>query len=87
MKRIINNKNLIAKFVAERNEALFSLDKNKIMAFAKKYNTSIAKEGVSDEVFWASVYKAIYNIATAPPELKRVAIRWLRQHGFTTEVL
>jgi len=83
----MSNKELLKKFVAERNEALFSLDKNKIMAFAKKYNISIAKEGVSDEVFWASVYKAIYNITTAPPELKRVAIRWLRKHGFTTEVL
>ena len=83
----MNNKELLEKFVKERNEALFSLDKNKIMAFAKKYNNPIAKEGVSDEVFWASVYKAIYNITTAPPELKRVALRWLRQHGFTTEVL
>lgn len=83
----MSNKELLEKFVAERNEALFSLDKNKIMAFAKKYNNPIAKEGVSDEVFWASVYKAIYNITTAPPELKRVALRWLRQHGFTTEVL
>lgn len=77
------------KFVAERNEALFSLDKNKIMAFAKKYNNPIAglAEAISEEYFWASVYKAIYNTVTAPPELKRVAIRWLRQHGFTTEVL
>lgn len=83
----MSNKELLEKFVAERNEALFSLNRNKIMAFAKKYNNPIAKEGVSDEVFWASVYKAIYNITTAPPELKRVAIRWLRQHGFTTEVL
>ena len=83
----MSNKELLEKFVTERNEALFSLDKNKIMAFAKKYNNSIVKEGVSDEVFWASVYKAIYNITTAPLELKRVAIRWLRQHGFTTEIL
>lgn len=83
----MSNKELLKKFIAERNEALFSLDKNKIMAFAKKYNNPIAKEGVSDEVFWASVYKAIYNIVTAPPELKRIALRWLRQHGFTTEVL
>ena len=77
------------KFVAERNEALFSLDKNKIIAFAKKYNNPIEglAEAISDEVFWALVYKAIYNTTTVPPELKRVAIRWLRQHGFTTEVL
>ena len=42
----MSNKELLEKFVAERNEALFSLDKNKIMAFAKKYNNPIAKERV-----------------------------------------
>ena len=51
---------VLQRRVQERNEALFSLDKNKIMAYLRKYN--LPTEASSDTVFWAGIYKAICNI-------------------------
>lgn len=48
----------------------------------KEY-TGIKPENISSEtVFWAMVYKAICNIADAPPEVKAKAKAWLKEHGF-----
>lgn len=72
----------IKEFVKARNEALFSLDEKKIKAFMKEY-TGIKPENISSEtVFWAMVYKAICNIADAPPGVKAKAKAWLKEHGF-----
>ena len=46
------------RFVKERNDALFSLDRRKIEAYMLKYGEP-AMSDLPDEVFWASVYKAI----------------------------
>ena len=53
---------VLQRRVQERNEALFSLDKNKIIAYLRKYN--LPTEASSDTVFWAGIYKAICNIKT-----------------------
>ncbi len=75
----------IKKIVKARNEALFSLDKEKIKAFMKEY-TGIKPENISSEtVFWAMVYKAICNIADAPPEVKDKAKAWLNESIFEDE--
>lgn len=70
----------IADFVSERNKALFSLNKDKIKAFAKKYNVTIPN---NETAFWGAVYKAICAITDAPPELKDKAEKWLEAHGFS----
>ena len=73
----------IAKFISERNKALFSLNKDKIKAFYKKYNVDIPNDEL---VFWAGIYKAICAITDAPPELKDKAEKWLEAHKFSKRI-
>lgn len=72
----------ISDFVKERNEALFSLDKEKIKRYAKKYQIVVPD---NDMIFWAGVYKSIVAIESAPKELKEKAVEWLIENGFTTD--
>ena len=71
----------IKEFVKARNEAVFSLDENKIKAFMKKY-TRFEEPPKDKIVFFAMVFKAICNITDAPPEVKAKAKIWLKEHGF-----
>ena len=73
---------MLEEFVKERNEALFSLDRNKIEAYMKKYGQPEDEE-VPDDLFWASVYKAICGISNAPDELVSKALMWLHKNGYT----
>lgn len=73
----------LAKFVKERNEALFSLDRQRIEAYLKKRGLGVPE---NDVVFWASVYKCIYNITDAPAELKAQAAAWLQAQGMHGEI-
>ena len=70
---------MVGEFVKERNEAFFSLDKEKIIAYCKKYNVEIPKDEL---VFWAGVRYAILGIASANDEQKNEARQWLISHGF-----
>ncbi len=57
--------NLENDFIRERNEALFSLDRDRIEAYMLEYG----EEGITDEpdeVFWLAVYKSICQIPSAP---------------------
>ena len=49
-------KSRLAKFVKERNEALFSLDRPTIEAYLKKRGMGVPE---NDIIFWAAVYKSI----------------------------
>lgn len=70
----------ISEFAKKRNEALFSLDKEKILEFCG----GDAPE--EDEIFWAGVYKLICNITSTPPELREKAISWLSLHGYSSNI-
>ena len=79
----------IEEFVKQRNEALFSLDRDKIIKFYElAYGKSEAKKfaKVDEKVFWAAVYKAICNIISAPEDLKAYAEKWLIKNGFAIDV-
>lgn len=67
-------------FKAERNTALFSLDKEKILAYLKKYHMDAPEQ---ETTFWAGVYQAILVIQETPEELRETAEKWLTEHGFT----
>ena len=56
------------RFVKERNEALFSLDRKKIEAYMVKYGEPEIAD-TPEDVFWATVYKAICGVNGAPKEL------------------
>ena len=71
------------KFAKERDNALLSLDKNKILAYCKKYDVPVPED---EEVFWAGVHKAIVNTTSISFEKKLVSIAWLREHGFSPNI-
>lgn len=73
----------IEQYVKERDEALLSLDKEKIIAFYKRYNVPYAKK---DKVFWATVYKCIFHINASTAQQKLNAECWLIENGFTTDM-
>lgn len=73
----------ITKFVEERNETLFSLDKKRIEAYLKKQGCDVPE---NDIVFWAGIYKSICNISGAPEALVQKAKRWLFSHGMSEYV-
>ena len=73
---------MLAEFVKERNEALFSLDRNKIEAYMKKYG-ELEVEEIPENLFWANVYQAICGIKDAPDELISKALMWLYKNGYT----
>lgn len=74
---------MLKQFVRDRDKALLSLDKEKILAYMKKYNIPHAE---SEPVFWASVYKCIFHIKSSTKEQKEEAKQWLEANGFTTDV-
>lgn len=66
-------------FVKERDEALLSLDKDKIMAYAKKYQVSLPK---NEKVFWAGIHKARLGVKSFSEEAKQISAEWLVNNGF-----
>ena len=76
---------MLEEFVKERNEALFSLDRNKIEAYMKKYGELEVEEieEIPENLFWANVYQAICGIKDAPDELISKALMWLYKNGYT----
>jgi len=73
----------MASFVKERNEVLFSLDRERIEIYFKKRGLQIPE---NDTVFWASIYKCICNITDAPDDLVCKAKSWLHAHGMSEVV-
>jgi len=73
----------IASFVKERNEVLFSLDRERIEAYLIKRGYDIPD---NDIVFWAAIHKSICNITDAPAELVQKAKDWLHAHGMSERV-
>lgn len=73
----------IDKFVNERNAALLSMDKTKIMRFAKNYGLKIPTD---DETFWKGVHKAICNVTSFPWDVRQKSAYWLLEHGSTPEI-
>jgi len=73
----------MASFVKERNEVLFSLDRERIEIYFKKRGLQIPE---NDTVFWASIYKCICNITDAPDDLVCKEQSWLHAHGMSEVV-
>ena len=71
---------LLADFKRERNEALLSLDEQKLRAFHRKWNES---ELPDDRiVFWGAIHKAITGCLDLPIEFRRKSKTWLDERGF-----
>ena len=77
--------NTVASFVKERNDALFSLDREKIEAYCAKHGDTESPE-LPDQVFWAGVYKAICAITNAPEDKVQIARSWLKANGYSETI-
>ena len=71
----------IQEFIKDRNEAILSLDKEKIQAYQKKYNIPMRDE--DDDIFWIAVHQAVTAIQSAPNDVKQRSISWLTERGFS----
>lgn len=71
------------KFVQERNEALLSMDEQKIRAYMKKYGVDFDPK--NETVWWVGVHKAILGISSITPEQRERSEKWLVEHGFRQE--
>lgn len=75
-------------FIKERNEALLSLDKEKILAYGKKYNVKFPED---EKIFWAGVHKAICSLYLIPvnkitKSQYEKSKEWLKENGFEWQV-
>lgn len=71
------------EFIAERNEALLSLDEEKIRAMVLKWNGE--KMPDNKQVFWAAVHKAITAASGLPIEFRRKSKEYLISIGSMSE--
>lgn len=80
----MDNKAFFKQFVKDRNEALFSFDKEKILKFMKKYHMDKVPE--KDNVFWGGIAKAVMNIPNAPEDAKKHAQTLLDKLGWSNKI-
>lgn len=73
----------IQDFVKERNDALLSMNEDKIRRCARKYGI---RTPINQTAFWGGVYKAICNVPDAPKDVRWIAEKWLRKHGMSVEI-
>lgn len=71
------------EFIKDRNEAFASMDKDKILAYCKKYEINIPEE---ENTFWAGVHKTVCNLyllenSPISREQYDVSYDWLKDHG------
>ena len=66
-------------FIKDRNEALFSLDKEKLLNYFNKYKIQIPK---NELVFWAGIHKARLGIIDIPHDEREKSKKWLTENGF-----
>ena len=71
-------------FIKERNEALLSLNKDKIVAYMKKYGISIPQ---NEKIFWVGVHKSICSLYLVDKngitlEQYTKSADWLKENGF-----
>lgn len=68
----------VRAFRKQRNAALRSLDRKKILAFAKRWGTKLPS---SDRAFWLGVHKARVSCEDLTHEERKISLDWLREHG------
>lgn len=65
----------------ERDSALTSMDKEQILAYARKYGVDMANLPLTDEHFWAAVHICISGVETLPMTMRKASKRWLIERG------
>ena len=75
----------IKTFIEDRNEAIASVDKEKILAYCEKYKIKVPED---EELFWAGVHKAVCNLfllenSSISSEQFNESYDWLTERGYT----
>ena len=68
------------EFLRERNDAILSMDEEKIRDYDRKCGISEPQE---DIIFWAGIHKSILALNAASEEQKTASKAWLTEHGFS----
>jgi hypothetical protein len=68
-------------FVAERDAALLSLDKDKILAYGDKWGVDWKLVPGKEYWFWVSVHMARTGAKSLPMEARIESKRWLTERG------
>lgn len=66
----------------ERNDALLSLDMNRIKVYCIKFGLFIPD---NDKAFLESIHKAVLQIKDASAEQREKSRRWLKENGASLE--
>lgn len=66
---------VVERFIADRDEAVFSFDRFKIETFCAKYGIKVPE---SDWAFWLGISESILLAPNAPDEAKAKAREWIR---------
>jgi hypothetical protein len=69
-------------FVRERDDALLSLDKEQLLAYARKWGVNLSYIPKSDELFWVSIHKARTAATSLPIAARQESKRWLHERGY-----
>lgn len=65
----------------DRDVALLSMDRDKILEYANKYEVNISNLPDTDESFWAAVHIAVSSVESLPMEKRISSKRWLIERG------
>lgn len=65
----------------DRDVALLSMDKDKILDYANKYEVNMANLPSGDDDFWAAVHIAISAVESLPMERRSISKRYLLERG------
>ena len=76
-------KNWEENFLQDRNEALLSLNRAKILSYFDKYGVECPD---NEEVMWISIHKCRLALEYFPEEAKEVSRKWLLERGYKTTV-
>jgi hypothetical protein len=70
------------QFFKDRDEAMLSLDKDKILAYMIKYGAHVPR---NEAVFWAGVHKARLALNCVDADGKILSRNWLSENGFSSK--
>lgn len=65
----------------ERDRAMTSMDREKILAYARKYGVNMTNLPAADEHFWAAVHICISGVETLPMPMRKASKKWLVERG------
>lgn len=70
------------EFVKDRDDALLSLDKEKILAYGRKWGVNELLIPKQEENFWIAIHKARTAAKTLPMAARSESKQWLQERGF-----